>query len=167
MDYGSDYTMGHETRFTSQVLVIIKSTNSTMHLDKLLEFGTMIDELLKEIQVKTEFYGIVKFDDVCAKTRFSQGDQCQDNSILSLSHIMASNGYRLKYPKFYHPVSKEDIFLPSVLGDCKMDAENFVENASALRLFYILDVKSDPIKAAKAKIWEEAALQFLSNLTTV
>lgn len=168
MDYGSDYTAGHETRHFSSVRVIIKSANSTnTTLNNLLEFATMIDEHLKKIQVSTELYGIVKFGDVCAKTRFSLGVQCQDNIILSLID-MVNQGYPLKFPTFYHPVTKEDIFLPAILGGLKMGSqENVVENASALRLFYILDVKSDPIKAAKAKIWEEAALQTLSNFTVL
>ena len=67
---------------------------------------------------------------MCASTHFSGGKNCQSNGIL--------DGIKIKYPVYTHSESKEKIFVPSVLGNVSLN-ESYVEDASLLRLSYILD----------------------------
>ena len=159
MDY-QDYVQGHETRYLSQVSFIIMTKNFSQdslsqHLG-LLDQGKEIDGALRKIVVKTRSKENVTFDDVCAKSRRSGGQKCQENGILELSSLKYLN----TYPTYKHPITKEVIVVPAFLGNISLNDENtaLVEDASVLRLFYILDESKKNVKA-----WEKMALQFIEK----
>ena len=159
MDY-QDYVQGHETRYLPQVSFIIMTKNFSQdslnqHLG-LLNQGKEIDDALKKLVVKTRSKENVTFEDVCAKSRGSEGENCQENGILELSSIKYLN----TYPTYKHPITKEVIFVPAFLGNISLNDENaaLVEDASVLRLFYVLDESKKNVKA-----WEKMALQFIEK----
>ena len=159
MDY-QDYVQGHETRYLSQVSFIIMTKNFSQdslsqHLG-LLNQGKEIDGALRKLVVKTISKENVTFEDVCAKSRRSGGQKCQENGILELSSLKYLN----TYPTYKHPITKEVIVVPAFLGNISLNDENtaLVEDASVLRLFYILDESKKNVKA-----WEKMALQFIEN----
>ena len=97
-----------------------------------MNHGKIIDTALTKlvVTVGSKEEQNVTFENVCASTHFSGGKKCQSNGIL--------DGIKIKYPVYTHRISKEKIFVPSVLGNVSLN-ESYVEDASLLRLAYILD----------------------------
>ena len=167
LDY-DQYVPGHETRRLSQVTVIIVTKNpgrdSLGNHKGLLEHGKIIDDAVKKLTVKTNQQEILTFEDVCAKTRSSRGETCQENNIIAeypgLEH--------LTYPVYQNPFSKNRIMMPSVLGNIsiiKNEKGRKILDASALRLFYTLNGNSSSPKVRRnVQAWERMALNFTRKI---
>ena len=153
MDY-QDFIMGHETKFLSALYVIVLAKNSSQdslcHHNGLLNHGKMIDAALNNLVVTTKEGTNVTLQNVCAKTHFSRGKKCQRNTITDVRHIKY-----LKYPVYISPQTKEKIILPVFLGNMFLNGSS-VEDASALRLFYILDNEKE-----NAQAWMRVAASFM------
>ena len=113
LDY-DEYVPGHETRRLSQITVIITTKNPNQdslrnHMG-LLERGKIIDDALKKLTVKTNLQDILTFEDVCAKTRSSRGETCQENAIIA----EYSGLEELTYPVYQSLFTKDRIMIPSV-----------------------------------------------------
>ena len=129
----------------------------------LLALAEKIDHFLNEFEVKADCQKEkLKFRDLCAKSRFSQGRVCDRNPILTLTQTMMekfrSQELNLTYPLYSHPVSKEPILWPSILGNISINpAGDALEDATHLRLVYVLKNSSClPIQA-----WENQAINAL------
>lgn len=105
--------------------------------------------------------------DVCARSR-KDGD-CDKNEILELLSVgkiineIRKKDINLTFPLFKNVYkNNKEIFLPFYLGNLTFDQDKF-EDASILKLVYVLDEKSSFLKRKTAKIWERAAMKFIQE----
>ncbi len=179
MDYSSAYVAGHETQlFTVPHIAVIiacknSSRDSVRRHNGLLDFAQMIDETINKLEVSSQAHErVVKYQDVCAKSKFSQGKKCQNNPILELPKAVLdayrSEKLRFNFPLFISPTTKEPIPLPAFLGNITTDTNGNFYDASLLRLFYPLDTSNGQVlRHQKVQLWERTVIELIENNTKV
>ena len=124
LKYERNYFQGHETRYLSQLVVIIKAKNpdqdGLFKHNGLLELAKKIDDTVHETRVRSGLHGNIHFKDVCALTRMSEGRECQKNEFIELSPRMdkiRSGKVNLTFPQFEDPVTETSYFMPAHFGN--------------------------------------------------
>ena len=124
LKYERNYFQGHETRYLSQLVVIIKAKNpdqdGLFKHNGLLELAKKIDDTVHETRVRSGLHGNIQFKDVCALTRMSEGRECQKNEFIELSPRMdkiRSGKVNLTFPQFEDPVTETSYFMPAHFGN--------------------------------------------------
>ena len=170
MDYERNYVPGHESRYLSQIAVIIGCKNLTVNSlqahNGLLNLAKTINKEVTNFKAR-EKGNAIRFQDVCARSRFSQGKRCQNSAILELSDSLMEKfrqeEVNLTYPVYFHPISREQIALPSVLGNISLkDNGANLKDATHLRLIYVL-TNSSSLGKEPIKEWEKQALEMIQK----
>ncbi|KAG5850426.1 hypothetical protein ANANG_G00082290 [Anguilla anguilla] len=117
-----------------------------------------LDEAIRNVPVKIDL-GTMQFSDICAKSNGS----CVSNAILE---IMDNNNDEMEQTSITFPIYRnqsEVYFLGSAVGGVKLNENNVVESAQAIRLYYYL--KEDEANRQKVNLWLDEFLKVLSNYT--
>ena len=138
----------------------------------ILDLAIEIDDYIKNKEIMTNLHGIIQFKDVCAKSRGSKGEKCQNNDFLELNNYSVMKKIRsgkanMTFPLFKDPISGKKLFTPAFFGNITtlylQDRDLYIiKEVTSIRLTFILDShgqnKNVKEKKMKADIWERTIL---------
>ncbi|XP_015605307.1 patched domain-containing protein 3 [Cephus cinctus] len=162
VNYSHHFDVGRITRpgRFGHVIIIPKDGDSNMLRKVVWDELQLLDNVIKNATATYEGESFT-YEQVCARWQ----DQCFNNDILSLHHVIAeveSRELNLTFPLMLNPVTWDTHLFPVYFGGSVITEDMTIETVPSVQLAYFIaadNKRQDAIGAA----WEEAFLDAVGN----